>query len=133
MITEYLRSIYRDGGRGEIENGRRAYDCWGLVRAVRHEVFGLTLLPSYGAISADNKRELTRLTAKESAAFMVSEPAPAAIATVWRTGLCQHLGVCIELNGRLGVLDTGNGADNGPRWCTVREFKRRHPQTRFFV
>ena len=119
MLESYLTSTYRDGGRGP-----RVFDCYGLVRAARHELFRLPLLPSYGAISPDDKAQMTATCATESQRFRQSNPQPAAIATCWRGQLCVHVGVCVELNGRLGVLETGRKC--GPRWLSLRDFERRY-------
>lgn len=129
MLQPYLRSVYRDGGRGELVHGRPAYDCWGLTRIIRHEVFGLPLLPSHGAVSAHDKNAMTDVFDIESRQFKEGPPCPAAIATAWRHGLCIHVAVCIELNGRLGVLETRQ--KHGPAWMTVREFERRYPVVRY--
>lgn len=119
MIEHYLRSTYQDGGRGPT-----AFDCYGLVRAVRHELFNLPLLPVYGAISPDDKPSLTRICQHEARALTPCKPTPAAIATVWRGKVCIHFGVCIELDGRLGVMETGRRI--GPRWLSLRDFERRY-------
>lgn len=117
MIERYLSTAYADGGRGP-----RVYDCWGLVRAVRHELFGLPLLPSYGAISPDDKRALTEACNAEAVNFAEGPPVPGAIVTAWRGRLCVHVGVCVVLDGRPGVLDTGRAT--GPRWQPVNVFRR---------
>lgn len=119
MIEHYLRSTYADSGSGD-----NAYNCWTLVRAVRHELFGLALLPQYGAISPDDKASLTLACQHEAQSFQPGPPMPAAIATVWRGKLCIHVGVCIELDGRMGVLETGRKI--GPRWLPLADFERRY-------
>lgn len=124
MLTPYLESVYRDGGRGEVVYGHRQYDCWGLTRAVRHEVHGLPLMASYGAISAANKRGLTRACARESQTLDVVPPADGAIVTVWKRGLCTHIAICVELDGRLGVLETCSAT--GPRWQPLAAFERQY-------
>jgi len=47
MLNKFLLAPYVDGGRGPA-----AFDCWGLCIAVRHELFGLPLLPSLGGVLA---------------------------------------------------------------------------------
>lgn len=119
MIEPYLRSTYQDGGRGP-----SAFDCYGLVRAVRHELFNLPLLPVYGAISPDDKLSMTRICKSESQALKACKPTPAAIATAWRGKVCLHVGVCVEIDGRLGVLETGRRS--GPCWLSLADFERRY-------
>ncbi|MBN8410685.1 phage tail protein [Halomonas litopenaei] len=130
MIQPYLMSVYRDGGRGEAVSGRLAFDCWGLVRAVRNELFGLPLLPSYGAISPDDKRGLTDAYQAEVDAFAEGKPVPGAIATVWKFRLCVHVGVCVEVNGRLGVLETGRKI--GCRWLSIADFESKYMTVRYY-
>ena len=77
-----------------------------------------------GAISPDDKAQMTATCATESQRFRQSDPQPAAIATCWRGQMCVHVGVCVELNGRLGVLETGRKC--GPRWLSLRDFERRY-------
>lgn len=119
MIERYLRGTYRDGGRGPDE-----WDCWGLTRTARHELFGLPLLPSYGAIGADDKRRLTEACRREAQAFTPGPPEPAAIATVWKRGLCIHVALVVACDGRLGVLEAGKRI--GIRWLTLADFERRY-------
>lgn len=119
MLNAYLASTYRDGGRGP-----EVYDCWGLTRTARHELFGLPLLPSYGAIAADDKRALTEACVREAEHFNEGPPLEGAIATVWKRGLCVHVGLVAALDGRLGVLETGRRI--GPRWLPVADFERHY-------
>lgn len=126
MLDTYLTSTYQDGGRGP-----RVFDCYGLVRAVRHDLFGLPLLPSHGAISPDDKAQMTATCEAERQRLTQGNPAPAAIATCWRGQLCVHVGVCVELNGRLGVLETGRKC--GPRWLSLADFERRYLKVIYYL
>lgn len=119
MIERYLRCRHEFGGRGP-----DVFDCWGQVRDVRANVFGLPWLPSYGAIADNDKRALTKATLRESRNFRVVDPCPAAIATVWRGRLCIHVAVVVEADGRLGVLETNQRT--GPRWLPIRDFERQY-------
>jgi hypothetical protein len=125
MIEHYLRSTYQDGGRGP-----SAFDCYGLVRAVRHELFKLPLLPVYGAISPDDKRSMTHICKREAQELKACKPVPAAIATAWRGKVCLHVGVCVEIDGRLGVLETGRKC--GPRWQSLRDFERHYLEVIYY-
>lgn len=51
MLNKFLLAPYVDGGRGPA-----AFDCWGLCIAVRHELFGLPLLPSLGGVGRASPR-----------------------------------------------------------------------------
>ncbi|WP_375058425.1 hypothetical protein [Zobellella sp. DQSA1] len=125
-IARYLQSRYRDGGRGPW-----VYDCWGLVRAGRHELYGLPLLPSYGAIDPDDKPGLTRAArAVMRAGFRPVAPAPGAIATCWRGRLCLHVGLVIEIEGRLEALETNRST--GPRRQRLADFEANHLQVVYY-
>lgn len=115
----YLAARYEFAGRGP-----DAYDCWGLVRAVRHEVFGLPLLPHWGAVGEDDKRSLTRACLDEARHFTPGPPVPTSIATVWRGQLCIHVAIVVEINGRLAVLETGKRI--GTRWLYLDDFEAQY-------
>lgn len=129
MLTPYLRSVYHDGGRGEAVSGKRCFDCWGLVRAVRHELYGLPLLPSHGAVTARDKQAMTEVYHVEAEGFTEGPPCPAAIAAVWKSGLCVHVAVCVDIDGRLGVLESS--VKHGALWLSVDEFERRYLTVRY--
>lgn len=118
-LKPYLAARYQPGGRGPA-----VFDCWGLVRAVRHEVFGLPLLPSWGEIDPDDKRRLTHACATEAKRFTPGAPAVASIATVWRGSLCIHVGIVVEINSRLAVLETGKRI--GTRWLHLDDFEAQY-------
>ncbi|KAB0489637.1 hypothetical protein [Pseudomonas vancouverensis] len=115
MLTKYLLAPYKDGGRGPA-----AFDCWGLCIAVRHEVFGLPLLPELGGVGRSKPRECTQAYRMLSQVMEVCEPEPGAIAAVFRGELCIHVGVVINADDRLAVLETNPGA--GARWLRISDF-----------
>lgn len=127
MINDWLRIPYRDHGRDWV-----GCDCWGLVRMVRHALRG-DLLPSYGAIDPQDKPALTGAAGEvmHGAGFReCSAPQPGAIATVWRGVLCLHVGVVVEVEQRLAVLETGRR--HGARWLRLPDFERAYPHVRFY-
>jgi cell wall-associated NlpC family hydrolase len=126
-IHQLLAVPYRPHGRD-----LAGCDCWGLVRLVRQALRGDTL-PSFGAVSPTSKRELTEAATSVIAARQfrpVQTPAPGAIATVWRGLLCHHVGVVVEADGRLAVLETGSRI--GPRWLRLDDFQRLYLDVRFY-
>lgn len=107
MIEKYLRAIYRDGARCEIEGGKMYSDCWGLVRAARVEIYGRQLLPSFGGKYQHDPEGFTAHY-KSQAENMeeIQRPAPGCVVAVIRRklGICQHVGLVIhDVNG------TGHG------------------------
>src|SRR5690625_4823035 len=127
MISEYLKTSYKKGGRGPLE-----YDCWGLVRTVRHEVFGKPLLPSFGSICPRDKRELTKAcnAVRQEGDFQVVSKRVGAIATAWRASLCVHVGICVEVDARLWVLESEEVT--GPALISPSLFEARYTKVIYF-
>lgn len=98
------------------------FDCYGLVRLVRSEMFGKPLLGEHMGVLDTDKQELTRICAQESEGMREVEPAPGVLATCWRGGLFFHVGIVVEIDGRLAVLETNS--KTGPRWKSIRDFER---------
>ena len=128
-MIEWLRIPYRDYGRDY-----SGADCWGLVRIVRASIRGDSL-PSFGSISPDNKAELTTAAHDVVKDRQFRERPrealqPGAIATVWRGPLCLHVGIVIEAEGRLAVLETGRRI--GVRWSLLDDFENLYPTVRYY-
>ncbi|VVQ20719.1 hypothetical protein PS934_05029 [Pseudomonas fluorescens] len=123
-IADYLSAPYRDGARGPL-----AFDCYGLVNAVRHEVFGLPLLPSLGGVGRSKLRENTKAYREVSAGLEECLPEPGAIASALIGEFLDHVGVVVFLDGQLKVLDTNPG---GPRIRTVRDFEQRYQRVVYY-
>lgn len=129
MLNDYLTSVYKDCGRGELVRGKPAYDCWALVRDARHKLYGLPLLPSFGGIHAMDKERLTEMHDLQREAMEECEPCPGAIAAVYRGRLCLHVAVVVEIEGDLAVLETKPG---GPRWLRIPAFEREYNRVRYY-
>ena len=114
-LSKYQSAPYRDGARGPL-----AFDCYGLVIAVRHEVFGLPLLPSLGGVGRAKLRANTIAYRELKAGMDECQPEPGAIAAAFRGDFLEHVGVVVDLDGQLKVLDTNPG---GPRIRPVRDFE----------
>ena len=123
-IADYLSAPYRDGARGPL-----AFDCYGLVNAVRHEVFGLPLMPSLGGVGRSKLRENTKAYRSISAGLEECPPEPGAIASALIGEFLDHVGVVVYLDGQLKVLDTNPG---GPRIRTVRDFELRYQRVVYY-
>jgi hypothetical protein len=113
----YLAAPYVDGARGPV-----AYDCWGLVREVRHLHCGKSLLESWGHVRNDNPRDFTRAYEKESTQLRKCGPEHGAIASVFRGRICCHVAVVVEIDAQLMVLEMTAGI--GARMMRVHDFER---------
>ncbi len=125
-LDAYRDVRYRDGARGEVVDGVVEHDCWSLARAVRHEVYGLPLLPSWGHVRNTMPREFARAhEAVSSECLEACAPEVGAVAAVFRGRLVTHVGVVVEIDDRLAVLDIrGDGLP--VRWQWVADFESRY-------
>jgi hypothetical protein len=120
-INDYMLNVkYVDGGRGPTE-----FDCWGLVREVRHKHCGKRLLPSWGHIRNTSPKDFTRAYRAEAASMVECEPEHGAIAAVFINSLCVHVGVVIEgPGGGLWALEINPG--KGASLKRVVEFQAQY-------
>lgn len=118
-VNQYLECVYVDGGRGPVE-----YDCWGMVRHVRHHELGLRLLPSYGSLRNTNPRQFTRAYRKESSLMQECAPEPGAIAAVMIGEICAHVALVIDSPDGLKVLEIN--PTRGPRCMLLSKWRRDH-------
>lgn len=125
MISKYLKTTYERRARGPDK-----HDCWSIVRSVRHEVFGKSLLPSFGAICPQDKKGLTDACVEVRQDFNQVPARAGAIATAWRASLCVHVGICVEVDGRLWVLETDEPA--GPALVPVKTFESRYTKVIYY-
>lgn len=116
-VNHYLSARYVDGARGPAE-----YDCWGLVREVRHLHCGKSLMPSWGHVRHDHAREFTRAYCRESAGLRKCEPEHGAIASAFKGRICHHVAVIVDLGGELYALEMTSGT--GARIMRVSDFER---------
>lgn len=126
-IDDFLRTRYVPFGRTVPE-----LDCWGLVRLARASLFGRPMLPSYSENDPDDKAGLTMAASEvqEQGGFREVPPSPGAIATGWRARLCVHVGLVVEADGRLWVLETDTGA--GPTLTKINAFEVRYTRVIFY-
>ncbi|MCY1424513.1 hypothetical protein D9M71_402600 [compost metagenome] len=102
--------------------GVREFDCWGLTCAVREEVLQLPALPDFGLVSRLSLRESARAYQRYAEHLPAGPPVHGAIAAVLSAHLCTHVGLVLEIDGRLGVLEINPG--ESPRWMPVLDFER---------
>lgn len=126
-LGDFLSTRYVRGGRGETE-----CDCYGLVRHARSHLFGRPLLPAYGQVDSMDKQGMT-----DTAAHIVADNAfeqcgarPGAIAAAYSARLCMHVGIVVEVDGRLWVLETDE--PTGPCLTPIHQFEARYTRVVFY-
>lgn len=126
-IDDFLATKYVKFGRVPPE-----LDCWGLVRLARVELFGREPLPYYSRIDPQDKRSLTEKTleVRDINLFKRTEIKAGAIATAWRGRLCVHVGIVVECDGRLWVLETDEAT--GPALTRPQLFESRYTQVIYY-
>lgn len=126
-MRRYLQTRYVRGGRGPHE-----FDCWGLVRDARSELFGRPLLPLLADAKPGELRGITRATEHVIGlhGFSQCQPRPGAIATAWLARLCVHVGLVVEIDGQLRILETDD--PSGPCHTDINRFQARYTRVFFY-
>lgn len=98
MIERYLKSVYKDGARGEIIDGKIHHDCWSLTRTARVELYGRPLLPSRGGEYQRDPKGFTRHYREQIADMNeLTEPVPGAvIAVIKKRVVCIHVALVVH-------------------------------------
>lgn len=101
MFDRYLTATYVEGGRAWPH-----VDCWGLVILARCELFGLPRLSDFGAVTRHTPVDMQRAyRAEVDRALVECRPGPGVIAAAMRGAVCIHVGLVVEKEGRLRVLE----------------------------
>ena len=126
-MRQFLRTRYVRGGRGPVD-----YDCWGLVRDARVALFGRALLPVLAEASPGDLRSITRATSHVIGlhGFAQCSPRVGAIATAWIASLCVHVGLVVEVDGQLRILETDE--PTGPCHTAINRFQARYTRVLFY-
>lgn len=106
MIQRYLNARYRDGARGEIMDGVEYFDCWGMTRAARVELYARQLLPSRGGEYQNDPDGFTAHYRSQVAEMVeVAEPVPGCVIAVLRRrlGICSHVALVTHDINRTGL------------------------------
>jgi hypothetical protein len=123
-VNKYLSCAYEDGARGPDR-----FDCWGLVRTVRHIELGKRLLAEYGTLRHTDPREFTKAYEAESSVMELCEPEPGAIASVLIGRICTHVAVVIDSPEGLRILEINPA--RGPRCLPLHKWVRDHSTVTF--
>ena len=126
-MQRFLQTRYLRGGRGPVE-----YDCWGMVRDARASLFGGVLLPTLADAAPGNLRAITRAHGEVLAmhGFQVVPLRLGAIATAWMASLCVHVGLVVEADGRMLILETDE--PTGPCLTSIHRFQARFARVLFY-
>lgn len=124
-VNTYLYSTYEDGARGP-----GVWDCWGLVRHVRHFELGHRLLPSYGSLRPKRPREAFQVYEAETPYLEQCEAEHGAIACVMTGRICSHVAVVLESLTGLRVLETN--AKRGPQCIALSRWLRDYPNVVYY-
>ena len=89
-------------------------------------------MPLYGGINADDKRALSK-AAKETISGYLKECdlQLGAIAACHRVSLCVHVGIVIEVDGRLCIVEIG--AKTGFRIQSVERFEASYTKVLYYI
>ncbi|MNO71786.1 hypothetical protein D3C76_627090 [compost metagenome] len=124
FVNKYLGCSYEDGARGPDR-----FDCWGLVRLVRHVELGKRLLAEYGALRNTDPREFTRAYEEESSCMERCEPEHGAVAAVMIGRICTHVALVIDSPDGLRILEINPA--RGPRCMSLNKWLRDHSTVTF--
>lgn len=107
-------------------------DCYGLVRIARVELFGRGWMPGYDGVDPQDKRALTEaaVSVRDAGGFNDVGMIPGAIATAWRASICVHVGIVVEADGRLWILETDEGV--GPTLTRPGKFESRYTKVIYY-
>ena len=127
MIDRFLKTHYVRGGRGP-----SGYDCWGILRDARRELFGRPELPMLRDAKPGDLRSITRAveSVSQMEGFRPVDYRPGAIATAWMASLCVHVGLVVEVDGRILILETDE--PTGPCLTAINRFQSRFTRVVFY-
>jgi cell wall-associated NlpC family hydrolase len=124
-VNRYLYSVYEDGARGPDK-----FDCFGLVRHVRHFELGQRLLPSFGSLRPKMPRETSQAYGEAVEYWEPCEPEHGAIACVFSGRICFHVAVVLLLPDGLRVLETN--AKRGPQCIALARWLKDYPNVIYY-
>lgn len=122
-MTHFMRCVYLEGGREY-----PYFDCYGIVIAVR-AYLGLSELPPYAQIRKG--QAMHEAVTGEIPNYRKCAPEHGAIAICWHGQLARHIGIVVELDGILRVMEI-NPRKN-VTLPTVPVFERRYRKVEYFT
>lgn len=123
-FRRYRAWQYEDGARGPVR-----IDCWGLVREVRADM-GYPWLPSFAECRNTDPRGFTRAYEKQAEQMDPGPAEPGAIAAAFRGRICVHVGIVVDIESRLLVLDINPGRGVGVE--PLADFEARYAEVVYY-
>ena len=121
-LTKYLDGIWVEGGRSWPE-----IDCYGLVLEVRRDMS----LPSWPEWGEARQGDSMQAAGEEFASqHERCRPEPGAVALCYRGSMLTHVGVVVEVDGLLQVLECNAGSN--VRLTPLPRFARRFVRVEFY-
>lgn len=104
-------------------------DCWSLCLFIRREL-GLPDLPDLGHVGPTDIKGM-----KDGYRYTISylkegSPQVGALAAVFRGLAFIHVGVVVEIDGRLALIETN--PKTGVRWLRLREFESQYAKVVYY-
>lgn len=124
-LNDFIGKQYEDGARGP-----EKHDCWSLVRSIRHEVYGLPLLPSFGHVRHTMPKEFTKAYREGVKGLHKCGPEVGAVAAVLRGAICVHVAVVVEISGELAAMEIN--PKTNCRWLRIPDFERRYLKVEYY-
>jgi len=112
--------------------GGRVYpvlDCYGLVHEVRSDL-GLPEWPLFEGVIKEGGRMHGAFRSMLGRTVRCS-PSPGAVAACYSGGMVAHVGIVIERDGVLQVMDISSS--RGVSVVPVRRFERRHQKVEYYL
>lgn len=127
-LEKYLSTRYVRGGRGPNE-----YDCYGMIRDARVELYGCRLLPLCADAEPGKLSIITRTVNRVAHDFKMigADPAPGHVAAGWHGKVCVHVGLVVAANGGLRILETD--AATGPCLTRLTQFEDRFSKVVYYA
>lgn len=125
-LERYMASEYVNGGRVWPQ-----WDCWGLVRQAFIDIHGIYLPMLDNLDAADTLGKSRHHKTITDSHLVASEPCHGAIAAQVSGKVCEHVGLTIELAGKLYVMETDKGT--GPRIVSLEEFIKERVNVRYYA
>lgn len=123
-FRRYRHYTYEDGGRGPT-----TIDCWGLAREARHDM-GYDWLPLFAECRHTDPRGFTRAYEQQAEKMQPGPPESAAIAAAFRGRICVHVGIVVDIDNRLFVLDIDAG--RGAEFTPLPDFEARYGEVIYY-